>query len=368
MTDTSTSKTLDDKASTTDQKTTSPPSTTTTSNANNATTAAQKIVQRGGRWKQARIEEDPIIAPGYGRQSDLERLTNALNRDSAVQLPVSAVEALMKAKGRGIRSSARGAETPGRGTSAAAAAATPISSAWADFMKEEGVNLNPNGNDDTSSAAAAKKEDDESKPAASTSDMVAAAGESRTYKPFPWDSKTASPPSKKARGSDQEGGHLVQSGTLDASIVGRGKLSNADFSNHVYHLSLPTVLKLPTLITKVFSAGHSVHAIAIDSNGGVYGWGRNEGQQLGSHNPQNVYWPTRITDLDEPIVQAATGKSHTLFLTRDGAVYALGSNKFGQCGVKPGPASETVGTPRITVVPDGVEMAEVSFFKVRLRL
>mmetsp|Transcript_19621 Transcript_19621/g.37113 ORF Transcript_19621/g.37113 Transcript_19621/m.37113 type:complete len:642 (-) Transcript_19621:26-1951(-) len=346
----------------TDTSTSTPKNNSNSATQTPSSTATTSISSRNkgqGRWKQARIEEDPIIAPGYGRQSDLERLTSALNRESAVKLPVSAVEALMKAKGRGIRSSARTAETPsGRGTSSAAAAATPISSAWADFMKEEGVNVN--NTTSTAAAASAKKDDDEDeqKPAA-VAEKTGTAAESRNYLPLPWESKE--PTSKKARGA-ADAGYLVQAGTLDASIVGRGKLSNADFAAHPYHLARPTVLKLPTMVTKVFSAGHSVHAICLDANGQVHGWGRNEGQQLGSSRPNNVYWPTPLDDFDSesPIVQAATGKSHTLFLNKDGEVWALGSNKFGQCGVKPGPASETVGTPRITAVPDGVEMAEIS--------
>lgn len=346
----------------TDTSTGTPNNDTNATSGTADTTSNTSNTKVRGRWKQARIEEDPIIAPGYGRQTDLERLTAALNRESAVQLPVTAVEALMKAKGRGIRSSARTAETPsGRGTSgsAAAAAATPVSSAWADFMKEEGVNLN-SGAAAASAGTSQKNDQDEKKPAA-VAEKTGTAAESRDYLALPWDSKE--PANKKARGpSSDEGGYLVQAGTLDASIVGRGKLSAADFAAHSYHLARPTVLKLPTLISKVFSAGHSVHAICLDANGQVYGWGRNEGQQLGISRPTNVYWPTPLDDFDSesPIVQAATGKSHSLFLNKDGEVWALGSNKFGQCGVKPGPASETVGKPRITAVPDGIEMAEVS--------
>lgn len=228
-------------------------------------------------------------------------------------------------------------------------------------MKEEGVNLNATTTTSSSNASGGRRKgksdhDNDAKPAA-----TAAPGESRTYHPLPWDTK-ALPPTKKARGADGRGGYLVQSGTLDVSIVGRGKLSQADFNKFAFHLARPTRLHLPTLVTKVFSAGHAVHAIALDANGKVYGWGRNEGQQLGQSQPTNVYWPTLLTDLDNSlqITQAATGKSHSLFLTRGGEVYALGSNKFGQCGVKPGPASETVGTARITAMPAGVEMAEVS--------
>ena len=328
--------------------------------------SSTSVKPKGRRWQRGGGgEEDPIIAPGYGRQTDVERLTAALNRGSAnnVQLPVSAVLALMRARGRGMtRSSKDEPQTP-TGTSAAAVAATPISSAWADFMKEEGVNLNTTitttaatTTTTTSSTAAntsrTKSTGDDTKPAAT--------GLARNYLPLLWDTVKQAPQKKKARKHLQEG-YLVQSGTLDFAIVGRGKLSADDFANHVYHLARPTRLQIPTLVTKVFSAGHAVHALCLDANGNVYGWGRNEAQQLGSDQPRNVYWPTVLSGAPSNVVQAATGKSHSLFLTADGQVYGLGSNKFGQCAVKPGPASETVGTPRVTAVPEGVAMAEVRF-------
>ena len=81
-------------------------------------------------------------------------------------------------------------------------------------------------------------------------------------------------------------------------------------------------------------------------------------QQLGSGLPTNVYWPTLLSDdswaAGRPIVQAATGKAHSMFLTDQGDVYALGTNKLGQCGVKPGVASEMVGSPRLCAAPEGV--------------
>jgi hypothetical protein len=311
------------------------------------------------RWQRTQADQDPILAPGYGRKSDLEALTAALNRGSSTKLPLEAVEALMKARGRGIRSSARGgAETPARdGTSgnAAAPAATPISSAWADFMKEEGVGVASTKKETTPTKRSGRKEE-----AAASS--TSTTGASRVYSLF---GETTKPSAlKKSRKDAEAGGVLVQAGTLDTAMVGRDRISADDIAAKAYHLTFPTQLVLPTLVTKVFSAGHAVHALALDTNGQVYGWGRNEGQQLGSGLPTNVYWPTLLSDdswaAGRPIVQAATGKAHSMFLTDQGDVYALGTNKLGQCGVKPGVASEMVGSPRLCAAPEGVEMAQVS--------
>jgi hypothetical protein len=319
------------------------------------------------RWQRTQADQDPILAPGYGRKSDLEALTAALNRGSSTKLPLEAVEALMKARGRGIRSSARGgAETPARdGTSsgnAAAPAATPISSAWADFMKEEGVGVASTKKETTTTPTKRSGRKEEAAASAAAASATSTTGASRVYSLF---GDTTKPPAlKKSRKDAEAGGVLVQAGTLDTAMVGRDRISADDIAAKAYHLTFPTQLVLPTLVTKVFSAGHAVHALALDTNGQVYGWGRNEGQQLGSGLPTNVYWPTLLSDdswaAGRPIVQAATGKAHSMFLTDQGDVYALGTNKLGQCGVKPGVASEMVGSPRLCAAPEGVEMAQVS--------
>jgi alpha-tubulin suppressor-like RCC1 family protein len=57
----------------------------------------------------------------------------------------------------------------------------------------------------------------------------------------------------------------------------------------------------------------------------IWGWGRNECHQLASNLLDDVALPT-VLDLPKhsPVISAATGKSHTLFLYADGSVYAIG--------------------------------------------
>jgi alpha-tubulin suppressor-like RCC1 family protein len=54
---------------------------------------------------------------------------------------------------------------------------------------------------------------------------------------------------------------------------------------------------------------------------------------------------------------AAIGKSHTLFLMEDGAVYGVGANKAGQCGVKS--SIDLIPNYRKCIMPDDVTIVKV---------
>ena len=66
----------------------------------------------------------------------------------------------------------------------------------------------------------------------------------------------------------------------------------------------------------VSSGPCSVHMFAITEEGKVYAWGRNEKGQLGLGDTKDRKCPTLVTGLsDYRVVKAATGRSHSLFLT-----------------------------------------------------
>ena len=77
----------------------------------------------------------------------------------------------------------------------------------------------------------------------------------------------------------------------------------------------------------------------------VYAWGLNDNHQLGqvgySKNSQlmlsptsrNVLIPRQIKDINFKIKQIACGSQHTLLLSEDGDIYALGNNSHGQLGL-----------------------------------
>jgi hypothetical protein len=167
--------------------------------------------------------------------------------------------------------------------------------------------------------------------------------------------------SSKRTKTSPTAGTLVQTGTLDATVVGRGTIK----SNGGPHLFVPTVILPSVKISRVFTNCNAVHSVALDANGVPYGWGRNEAGQLGSHLPSNVVLPTRLLEGgDGPLAAApvalraaALGKSHTLLLAVDGNVWAVGSNKVGQCGIQK--AGDHVPNFRQCTLPVGTTISQV---------
>ncbi|GBN14918.1 Protein RCC2 [Araneus ventricosus] len=87
-------------------------------------------------------------------------------------------------------------------------------------------------------------------------------------------------------------------------------------------------------VTGVFSGSCAVHSVIIIEGGRVMTWGRNDKGQLGHCDNKRRDIPTIVETLkDHNIVSAACGRSHTLFLSERGIVYATGDNKMAQCGI-----------------------------------
>jgi len=255
-----------------------------------------------------------IVAPGFGTNSDV----NQLARDLGGSLPRNAVLAMMQSEGRGLAGTSEGSGNA-TGDSAPPFASPKTSSAWADFLQEEGGTAVASGSKTESSAKsneppAKKLKMEDGLPSSSSS-----AGEKVEY-----DVSTL------ASDKDEESyGSLVQTGTMDSTLVGRKNLKATDVA--VYHLSVPTVLMPTVAISKVFTSCNAAHAIAIDKSNQAYGWGRNEGLVLGSEFGEDVKVIPTPRIIASDIKSAALGKTHTLFLKTDGTIHALGQNKVGQC-------------------------------------
>jgi hypothetical protein len=346
------------------------PTTPSANGTANGTTSATSVTTR--RRRSARVlEHDPILAPGFGTRKDISKLARELSANGTT-LTVAAVEALMKSRGTGVRRSQE-AEAP-----AAAAAAAPASTAWADFMAEEGTTTAGAATAATGagsatasgSGAAAAAAASTPTPAASTSTTTSQAEDSKKRKSvstgvpgarrvyeLPIGESLEPGSAKKAKGTagEEQGGVLLQAGTLDSATVGRTKSKLTE----PYHLTVPTKILPNVRITKVFASCNAVHSIALDSTGQAWCWGRNEAGQLGATFPAEVILPAPMELPGGKMVMAAIGKSHTLFLMEDGSVCAVGANKAGQCGVKS--SVDLIPNYRKCVLPEDVTIVKVCY-------
>merc|ERR1712013_763742 len=87
--------------------------------------------------------------------------------------------------------------------------------------------------------------------------------------------------------------------------------------------------------------------------------GRNEMGQLGVGDSKDHFVPQLVKEITGyDIVEVATGKSHTLFLTSCGKVLAAGSNEQGQCGQ--GRKTGNLETPKLVVHEGAADIVSVA--------
>jgi len=72
------------------------------------------------------------------------------------------------------------------------------------------------------------------------------------------------------------------------------------------------------------------HSLAIDADGGVWAWGRNDHGQLGDGTETDRAVPVPVAGLPGPAVDVAAGSSHSLALLADGRAFAWGDNEDDQ--------------------------------------
>ena len=122
-----------------------------------------------------------------------------------------------------------------------------------------------------------------------------------------------------------------------------------DEENNLYSLSIngniierkPISIESCGIVSKIYSGAY--HFVILDEKGYVYTMGNNSYCQCGITTvvnndqldfPKSVTIPQCIDILKDSvrIIKAGCGASHTLLLSDDGCVYAIGSNSEGQCG------------------------------------
>lgn len=307
--------------------------------------------------RKRRSTKDEIIAPGGGTQADVIKLAKNLNMTTEEAMD------MLHSNGSGLPRSSRRASAEGAEGSTA-----PVvqSSAWADFMDDEGF-----GNDTSTATNDVLEGEGDSKRVKTSNDTSSnQTGQMRDYVlPIKTSMKPPSSLSskkKKSSGADESEeyykyvtpGILAQTGSLDAKMVGRTKRT----LDQVFDLQEPTILALESSfhnqkVACIATSSSACHSIVILEDGTAYSWGRNEEGQCGHGMTSSCVPLPKQIEFSGKFVGAAVGKNHSLLVEEGGNVYAVGNNKYGQCGVN---RKETNVSNWRKCVVDNVKIVQVS--------
>lgn len=146
----------------------------------------------------------------------------------------------------------------------------------------------------------------------------------------------------------------MMAGAVSHSMAGRDKPPTtfdgvAALNLYNFHVFAPL---RGVAVKAVFSGNAACHYAALDADGGLYMWGRNEKGQLGTGNTANVYSPTKAVGLP-PIASVALGRTHSLAVTTGGELYGTGNGSSGQLGL--GSGKEVTKWTKVTHVPAGAK-------------
>ncbi|SEU37220.1 Alpha-tubulin suppressor [Myxococcus fulvus] len=133
----------------------------------------------------------------------------------------------------------------------------------------------------------------------------------------------------------QRNGEVYSWGQNLAGQLGTGSINNTPVASPTKPVGLPRI--------KAIAAGQT-HSLALDMDGRVWAWGKNDFGQLGLGATGGlVTVPTRVSGLSSIQAISANG-NFSLALGQDGRVWAWGQNASGQVGA--GAVSTAESTPR----------------------
>jgi alpha-tubulin suppressor-like RCC1 family protein len=121
----------------------------------------------------------------------------------------------------------------------------------------------------------------------------------------------------------------------------------------------PVQVRFPQLVQVVSMAAGGSFALALDSNGQLWGWGANGSGNLGDGSSESTRsTPGRVAfPAPTQVAAFAAGHSHALALSRNGEVWAWGDNGAGQLGTGSNAGSRT---PVQVVLPAGTRLKAVA--------
>jgi len=259
-----------------------------------------------------------VVAPGGGTQEDVNKLAKNLGMEA------NAVVEILNSEGSGV-ASARRSRSSGSGVEGSA----PVvdSSAWSDFMNDGAKDKDKDDEGDDSKDTAPAREGASApkrakKDVSASAAVVADNGDVGKEYALPIEPKKSEP------------GILAQTGSLDAKMVGRTKRPLKE----LFDLQEPTLLGYESIfenqhVAVIATSSTAVHSIIITTDGTAYSWGRNESGQCGFGSTSVCVPVPKKIEHASKFVAAAVGKSHSILVADDGVCYAVGFNKYGQCGV-----------------------------------
>ncbi|GAB5593939.1 hypothetical protein Unana1_08839 [Umbelopsis nana] len=129
--------------------------------------------------------------------------------------------------------------------------------------------------------------------------------------------------------SEPSWGKLLICGTTAWDVINRKNKATEETERQV------------DVVTKAVTGPTACHSVIISERGNAWVFGRNERGQLGTKTKISQDYPIKVTSIsenrqalgDRRIIDAATGRNHTLLLCDSGEVFAAGDNKLGQLGL-----------------------------------
>ena len=113
---------------------------------------------------------------------------------------------------------------------------------------------------------------------------------------------------------------------------GNGELGNNQYSNQTTPVQV--LIQNQGARKVIFAACCTSRSAVVLDDGSIYGFGYNNVGVLGSRNYNgNVADPQQIDHFNDiKVSEVHFGYSHAVFLDREGSIYTLGDNNYGQCG------------------------------------
>lgn len=105
-----------------------------------------------------------------------------------------------------------------------------------------------------------------------------------------------------------------------------GRNDNYQLGNNSQELSnIPVKVELPNKVVKIAAGYHQVFAITEENR--LYAWGLNTSGELGVGNTDSKVLPTLIENRKQ-VLDVTAGKTHTVLVTTTGEVYTTGNNSY----------------------------------------